>query len=731
MKRSVICGLALLPLAVSSLFATRPAAAQTFPDWDVPCGTALGVGDAGEKYKLMRATVFLAPVGSLVASDMRGYYKFSPHPAGFTSFGSSPLVSSSQFYGEQRMSSGGRGGYLVAPDIIATASHGYFDPDSFAVVFDLRAQDSGSGCTLPDLDHIPAGNIIFPPHDGIIADFPDSIPASITDYRVDYAAFRLKAPRTDRSFLRMRRDGRPEAGDSYIHASYPERMGLKFYRNVGYLGDMTVAPQWAGQPPQIVPRFTNYALMDGSSGGPMYNLTKGYVETSVGTTGFGCMSVVPDTTPGLWKMQKVCPETVGSPLHYNLLNSGSISYFASEVPADELLVSPLGTVTQVIPLGGTPATTSFSYTLAADAGASASVGYSAAVVAAPVGQPTLLTMSSSSGTLSAGTSTTKTATLSAAGIGSCGIYEQSLQFSDPSHGFQDKITHRIEAGLTDYTVEAPASLRFQGIVSPYLPAQIQYTIHNARPTAIQVKVSNSATWLRIDGVAVPGSGTLDTTYSLAAKGSPGDSAVVTVTLDATNADALSSAEHSANLTFSNISTCANPNASVTRTQTVKLDKRELVLQTVVEDLVPESAVLSPLESTISVAEAFCLTDIEVKATFLDAGIVGNTAFSTWGPEADLYLVDPTGLSLKIWDHAYWSGSWPFDAETYDGIAAKAIRLNRSDRLPPSGVSLDTFVDRPAAGSWKLATADQIVNGKVGFEGSWSLRLKGTPGVCPP
>ncbi|WP_386067140.1 hypothetical protein ACFJIW_21960 [Tahibacter sp. UC22_41] len=731
MKRSLMRGLSLLPLAALSLSATHTAMAQTFPDWDVPCGTALGVGDAGEKYKLMRATVFLAPAGSLTASDIPGYYKFSPHPSGFSSVAGSPVVSSSQFYGEQRMSTGGRGGYLVAPDIITTASHGYFDPDSFAVVFDLRAQDSGSGCTLPDLDHIPAGNIAFPPHDGIIADFPDSIPASITDYRVDYAAFRLKTARTDRSFLRMRRNGRPEADDSYIHASFPERMAMKFYRNVGYLGDMTVAPQVTGQPPQIIPRFTNYALMDGSSGGPLYNLTKGYVETSVGTTGLGCMSLVADTTPGLWQMQKVCPETVGSPLHYNMLNSGSIEYFASEVPADELLVSPLGTVTQVIPLGGTPATTSFSYTLAADAGASASVNYSANVVAPAVGQPTLLTMSSSSGTLSAGTSTTKTATLSAAGISTCGIYEQSLQFNDTSRSFQDKIKHRIEAGLTDYAIDAPASPRFQGIVNPYLPAQIQYTIRNTRPTAIQVKVSNSATWLRIDGVAVPGSGTLDTTYSLAAKGSPGDSAIVTVTLDATNADALSSAEHSANLSFSNISTCANPNASVTRSQTVKLDKRELLLQTIVEDLVPESAVLSPLDSTIDVAESFCLTDIEVKATFLDAGIFGNTAFSTWGPEADLYLVNPKGLSLKIWDHAYWSGSWPFDTGVYDGMAAKSIRLNRSDRLPPSGVSLDTFVSRPAAGTWKLSTADQTVNGKVGLEGAWSLRLKGTPGVCPP
>lgn len=717
-------------LAALALGGAQAASAQTFPDWITPCGTPLGTGDFAEKYRLMRATAFLVNPANLLPSDIPGYYRLYPQPPGFSKVLNTPIAIGSQFYGEKQMSYTGRTGYLVAPDIIVTASHGYFNQNGYAIVFDMRAQDtSGTGsCDAPDFNYIPESNIIFPPHGDIIADFPDSFPSTITDYRVDYAAFRLTTPVTDRPYLRMRRNGNPEPTDKFVLASFPERMAMKFNKNVSYLGQHDIAPQWGGQPVQSVPRFTNYALMDGSSGGPMYNLTSGFVETAAGNpTGLGCLQLSPSGTPGYSVMNNSCP----SDPERQYLNRGSIKYFASEVPPVELLVSPLGTQTQVIPFGGTLTTTSFSYDLKVDSRSPAPVNYSASVQAPAAGQPTLLSMTSSSGTIPIGGSVTKTATLSSAGITSCGVYEQTLQFNDTTHGFVDRIKHRIEAGLTDYVIEAPASARLEGIVSPYQPAQIQYTIRNPRPTATQVKVSNTATWLRIDGLAVPVSGTLDKVYNLAAAGSTGDSAVVTVTLDNTNANALASAEHSANLSFTNIGSCLNPAAAATRTQTVTLDKRQLSLRTDVVDLVPENATAQPLVSTINVAEAFCVTDIEVTAGFLDAAVVGNTAFTAWGPDLDLYLSNPTGQRLQLWDGSTAPGGWSYDSTSYDGIAAKNIRLNRSDRLPPNGANLDTFLNRAAAGNWTLEAVDQVVNSKRGLETEWKLTLKGTPGACPP
>jgi hypothetical protein len=715
---------------IIALTAGGAAFAQTFPDWVTPCGTPLGAGDFANKYRLIRATAILVPANQLAVSDIPGYYRLTAQPAGFSAVNGFPVVSSTQFYGEPQMSANGRAGYLVAPDIIATASHGWFNQNAYAVVFDMRAQDtSGTGvCDPPNFNYIPAANIAFPPHGALIADFPDSIPTGVGDGRYDYAAFRLALPRTDRQFIRLRRDGEPTGSDSFMLASYPERMAMKVSKNVGFLG-MWLNNQSTTLPATLIPRFTNYALMDGSSGGPMFNLTAGFVETSVGTTGLGCTKITPNGS-GLNVVTNVCPETANGHVSFNTLNQGSIKLLSQNVPAAELLVSPLGTVTQVIPLGGTPATTSFNYTLKVDPGAPAAVAYSAAVDAPAAGQPTLLSMTSTSGTLAIGAQLTKNATLSAAGITSCGVYEQSLRFSDGTYSFVDRVTHRIEAGLTDYAIEAPASNRFQGIVSPYLPAQVQYTIRNTRPTATQVRVSNSATWLRIDGQAVPGSGTLNVVYNLAAKGSPGDSAVVTVTIDSTNANALPVAENSANLTFTNIGTCLNPGASAARTQAVVLDKRSLSITQDVVDLVPEAATQTPLVSLFNVPETFCVSDIEVKAGFLQNSGFGNAYFALWKADLDLYLTNPTGQRVRIWDRGYTPTNWPYETSSYDGSPTQVIRLNRSDRLPPSGVTLNDFVDRQAAGSWTLEAVDQVVNSRKGLETSWTLTLKGTPGACP-
>jgi hypothetical protein len=717
---------------VIALCAGGNAFAQTFPDWVSPCGAPLGIGDFANKYRLIRATAFLAPVNQLVASSP-GHYRFTAQPGGLNAIIGLPVAPSTQFYGEPRMSANGRTGYLVAPDIIATASHDNLVPDNYAIVFDMRAQDFGSGCTAPDFDNIPAANIVFPPHAGMLADTLGQVPPGI-NANGDFAAFRLSQPVTGRAFIRLRRDGREESGDHFMFASHPERLALKVSKNVGYLGSSA----WAGLP---MPTFTNYGLMDGSSGGPMFNLTSGFVETSVGFVyGLGCVMPTFDSLQGAYVISNVCPESPGYNWFgsqgphwpsYNSLNTAPITTMSQYVPAAELLVSPLGTVTQAVALGGTPPTTSFNYVLRVHPGAPAAVAYTALVEPPASGQPNLLTMTAQSGTLAIGTQLTATATVSAAGIATCGVYEQNLMFTDASHSFGDRVKHRLEVGLTDYAIDAPALTRFNGVTSPYVPTQIQYTIRNVRPTATQVRVSNSANWLRLDGQAVPGSGTLNVVYNLAAKGSPGDSAVVTVTIDSTNANALPVAESSANLTFTNIGTCLNPGAAATRTQAVVLDRRSLTITQDVLDLVPEAATETPLASLFNVPETFCVTDLEVKAGFVEyGGFFGNANFAAWKSDLDLYLTNPTGQRVRIWDRGYTPSNWPYERSSYDGSSTQVIRLNRSDRLPPSGVTLNDFVDRQAAGSWTLEAVDQVVNGLKGLEASWTLTLKGTPGACP-
>ncbi|TDR46694.1 hypothetical protein DFR29_103230 [Tahibacter aquaticus] len=723
-------------LAAFALTAIAPVAtAQTFPDWVSPCGTAIGGADMGEKTRLIRATAALLPPSQLVPSDVPGYYRLSAQTGGFTSIFGYPLVPGVQFYGEPQMSPNGRAGYLVAPDIIVTASHGQFDQNAYAIVFDMRPQIpvGGTSCQPPDFDHIPAANIIFPPHGPVLADFPDSIPSTITDSRFDYAAFRLTTPRTDRSFLRLRRDGDPQLGDHHAMAGHPERLAQKLSKDVGFVGMMTDA--LGSRPPTVVPRYRNYALLDGSSGSPLYNLTKGFVETSVGSpVGFGCMQFDASTSmPGYYSFSNVCPADAAFPGTYtSLLNMGSIKTFAAEVPAAELLVTPLQDVIQVIPFGGTLASTSFPYELRVDGRTTASVDYSASVVPPAPGNPTLLSMSSSSGTLLPGTSATKTVTVSSAAIARCGVYEQSVSFADTTHNFGDRIKHRLEVGLTDFQIEAPASNRFQGVASPYLPPQVQYTLRNPRPTAVRVEVSTTAAWLRIDGQSVPPSGTLLVGYDLSAQGTPGDSVVITMALDNAQANALPIAENSANLVFSDTSRCHNPDSDSQRTEAIVLDKRDLTVGAEILALVPEAATLDPTVSTVNVSQAFCVGDIEVSAGFVrDPTLNGNGIFQFWKPDLDLYLINPAGLRAQIWDGAAEPSNWPYEPGVYGGYSITSLRVNRGALLPPSGSNLDTFLNHPAAGTWTLQIADQVVNSVRGMATHWQLKLKGTPGACPP
>lgn len=709
-------------LALLAASASAGATAQAFADWGNPCGTSFGPGFASAKLRLAGATVFLAPASQLVPTLTRGYYRFSAQPpGGFVSVAGTPLFSGQKFYGEKTMSANGRTGYLVAPDIIVTASHGFFDQNAYAIVFDMRA--IGTGCPLPDFDMIPAANIIFPPHGPILSDPPDDIPAGTQDGRFDYAAFRLVQPRTDRNFIRLRRSGDPELADEYMHASYPERMSMKVHKNV-WLEQMYTPSPFPGQTPTTIPLFANYALMDGSSGGPMYNLNRNFVETSVGSTiGLGCLQLSPgDSATSV--MINDCPVNWTG----KVLNFGSIKTFAAGLPAAELLVSPLGTVTQRLPLGGTPAQTTFPYEMRVHAQAPAAVNYNAAVDAPLGGQPTLLTMTSSSGTLPVGGSLVKNVNVSAAGITACGTYEQTVTFRDDSHGYPDSITHRLEVGLTDYALDKPASAVFDGVTSPYQPAQLQYTLRNTRPSPTQIKVTHSTAWLRVDGQPLPVSGTFNGYYNLAAQGSPGDSATLTVTLDTTLANALPANLHVVPLSFQSLGACPAGNSMVVQTQGVSLDKRSSTFRTDVYQDVPQA---TELTSTTNVNQNFCVSSVEVRAKFLTNTFIANDPFMSWRHQPDLYLTAPDGTRRMIWNHTTTPVNWPYEDDLVDAEPVKVIRVNTTDSLPPGSVSLTDFIGRAAAGNWTLSTYDGIVDGLTGYEASWDLKLDGTPGACPP
>lgn len=721
-------------IALAMLLGASGAHAGTWPDWVDPCGGALGFGDFAQMNRLMNATAFLVPNSQLVESEIPGYYRLTQQPAGFSHIDGYPVAPDTQFYGQPQMSANGRTGYLVGPDIIVTASHGNFDQNTYAVIFDVRKRDNAVTCEAPDFNHIPAANVIRPPHGSLIVDLPDSIP--VLDPRFDYAAFRLQQPVT-RQFLRLRRDWKPDTDDHYAIAGHPERMAMKVAKNVQLLGTFSVTP--AGAPPNIVPTFTNYALMSGSSGSPLYNLTDQYVETSVGTGSLGCVAMRQSQIGPYYDVSNICPETpgyyfdprlrtTGDPSGtWNYLNEGSVSTIASYIPAAELLVSPLSSVTKVLALGAAVPSPAYSYTMRVDSRAPSAVGYSAQVEAPAAGQPNILSMTTDSGTLAIGAQRVVTATESAAAITTCGIYEQNVKFQD-GYGFVDRIKHRLEVGLTDFVVSGTP--RFEGITSPYQPAQAQVTISNPRPTPVRIKISNTNAWLRVNGVAVPPSGPQDTLLNLAASGSAGDQATITLTLDAAQANALPVQETIGNLTISNNSRCANPSTAASRTLPVTLDKRQLTLATEeIYSVINESASPQPqVYSITNVPENFCVTDVSLSASFLDdhTGSWGTAAFDNWIADLDLSLTSPR-TTVSLWNHQAVPAGWTVTTETYQGSPVKTLLFNLTDHLPPAGGSLSVFLNRGAFGDWRLDAQDHQENNRRGMLTNWKLILKGTPG----
>lgn len=720
--------------------------AQTFPDWVDPCGTALNStsADATARDRLLGATVFLAPRNQLVPAAQPGYWRFNQQPPGGFNFffnANYPLVPGSQFYGTQQMSANGRGGYLIGPDVVATASHGNFDPTVYAIVFNLRHKPDVNGvCQPPNLDLIPAADVAFPTAtNSLIASPLDDLPPGSVVAGLDYAAFRIDKSFPNR-FVRLRRTGNPEVGENFAFTSFPQRMTMKLSKHVGFLG----LTNTGGTPPIILPRFTNYALMDGSSGGPLLNLSSGYVETSVGgPMGFGCMSVNQVAPGNIYAMSNLCPESPGytwfnlpsggSP-NFNLLNAGDIKTFAQYVPAAELQVSPLGTVTQEFALGAAPPITTFDYTMHLDAAAPQIVMLDARAVAPPMWFPSFITMPVQNGMIGPGANIVATAHVSAANITDCGIYEQDISFRDLTYGFRDLIKHRLEVGLTEFALVEPESTSFQGVTHPYVPSQLTYTIRNVRSTPIQVRVANTAAWLRVDGQALPPTGPLHVTYNLAAKGSPGDSASIVVTVDNTGAAALTNGAHTASLTFSNQSTCVYPLApSTIESAKISIDKGTLTLPGAVLDHVPETSnPAAALTGTVNVDTAFCVGGVDVKAGFLPqtTGFWFVAPFATWVPELELSLVNPAGTRVTLWNPASFPASWPYGTQIIETLPSKTLRFNAANP-PPTGASLGAFANSPALGNWRIEARDPVLNSVVGFLTGWELKLTGTPGACPP
>jgi hypothetical protein len=444
------------------------------------------------------------------------------------------MCQDSIFYGQTQVSESGTGrsGFLVGPNIFVTAPHTPdFDPTQYYIVFGLSAGGYHTTCNTIVNTIIPASNVYE-------ADPNSTIYNTLTQPTLpylppDYMAFYLDRTVSNRRWLRMRSSGVPSKDDSIAIAGHPERLYTKLEYGVTYNG--AYGQQTSDIDPSV-PMFFNFHIDDASSGSPVFNLSKGVVETAVrGTTaatnhgveqdGYGVCNTNFYQNGGITLADSYSVNALHPPKP-DALNTGKIEYFSQLVPTLEPRLSPLQDSTYVLPVGTAATTPSISYTLKASS-AGSTIFADANVLPPPSGQPALLVggpMLPYFGNLSAGQSTNLSVSTNVPSTLSCGVYDRFLQVD--AGGFTDLVRHRFEIGLKEVAITPMDTYEVNDLAAPY-PTRT-YTIRNVRPTPTTVSLNPGAYGSSTTLLLINGGGGIN--ISLAAAGDPAGNDVKTFTI---------------------------------------------------------------------------------------------------------------------------------------------------------------------------------------------------------
>lgn len=645
------------------------------------------------------------------------------------------------FKNERQMGMAGRSGFLIAPNIIATAAHAGFDAKQFVVVFDLRSKPQpGSNplvCDPPSEVQIPAANVYKPRNiNPLIYDTMASDLSTYGGYKgTDYAAFYIDREAVGRRYLRIRKTGSVTSSDILSIASHPSRMRTKLIYGLTYAGDQ-IGPS---PPGRSYPTFNDFYLWDGMSGAPVYNLDREYVEMVVGgPTGMGCAAALAPNSmynpTSYMAIPDLCDDVPNSedlaPSHG--INNGPISELANAVPVPYLRVSPLDDVNYIVPINGAASPSQTIYTATASSSETVNTTIIASVDAAPAGEPQLLQISGFNNNLSPGTSTSITATATLPTGAACGIYSRFVNIIDSTHNFKDRIRHQFEVGMKDFQISPAGDQEIYAITAPSVPTKLSYTLTNTRPTPVAVVVTLDQTWAAVTTATIGAPGS-PPTFFLTAQGTSGASKVIDIALKP-NAYNLSDGDHSLNISFAAPGDCVlNPPIS----RNVTFHKGKLVLTQDIELFVPISNPPSPpVTSTITNPESFCTSNVVVK---LDTAHVGDMIGSTlqqWVPHLS-YGIDYTGVSppknVSLWANTALPTGWNIPGYYDDEVEAQieTLLLNRTTNLPPTGQSLSTFNAQNAQGQWTISIQDDGIQNRLpALLIRWSLEFEGSAGVCP-
>lgn len=739
----VICAAFAL---LRATFALAEHPTTPFQYWSDPCGYPwIPSGHVGDVARMKEATAMLVPKDQLeLRSDNPGYYRFKypePHlyyPVESVGYPANtvPWGDETPFVGEMRYAERGRTAFLIAPNIVATASHsGYqpgdprnFNPHNFYVVFDVMKKETSPGlCTEPNSEYIPASNVYTakptsqpPLGDALIAD-------TMLEYRddmnsplyIDYGAFYIdRAVPANRRYLRIRESGHLADYDRFAILGHPYRLPSKLLIGMTYTGDVSLvnAPEYSS------PHFTDFYLADGMSGSAVYNLDRDFVEVvSSGGAGTGCTNVLPPFSifnPDFdWEMRDGCDEVPHAGEYRSEgVNLGDVTYLAALVPRPYLRVSPLDDVTYILPIGTAPSPAQTIYTAYSSPTETSSTTISAYVATPPSGEPAFLHVGNHAVSLAPGTSTSIAATASVPVDTPCGVYDRYMTVADVSHQFGDKMRHRFEIGMTDFDVTSDDSDLY-AVTAPSSPASIAYTVTNTRPTPVTVVASLGQSWLTFDGPS---------SVTLMPAGQVGSTQTIVVKLFST-AYALSNGDYPFVVTFAGEGGCSM-HAPIERTGV--FHKGYVRLRRVLDALVfPPTPELDPVTDSFTISASFCVRDIKARFDSQSGGGAG-VPWSIWAPSVRIYLdyAGSTALTTTLWNLNELPAGWyvPTQPGPEESVL-QTLLLDRYLNVPPTGISnLSMFLNRNASGQWSFRLYDdglQSVN--TGILHSWELEITGS------
>ena len=623
-----------------------------------------GTDDRREPYEvsdaiqlqLAQACVLVVSTSELT-NNGNGTYTLAAFP--WVTQGGSSICTNEPYRGQAQ--AGFCSGFLVGPDIITTAGHCVSSSNigSVAFVFDFQQQSPSSGANTTT---IPADNVYF----------GTAVINRQQAGDLDHCVLRIDRAAVGRTPVQIRRTGAPSLSDPLVMVGHPVALPKKIEAGA-------VVKDVNGSVNFLMANTDSYG---GNSGSLVANRLTGVVE---GILVRGNSDFV--TTTGC-AASRVCPDS-GCPDWEEISKATG---WAQYVPPLGLIVTPgAGVLSQGI-VGGPFTNSSVTYTLSNST--NSPLNYTATISGSPAG---LISVDGGSGplagTLAANATTTVTVALtSLADTLAAGTYAQQVVFADSTNNVSTTVTHTVEVGISGFDVTPATGVSISGPVGGPFIGSGSYTITSNRPTPVTVRATPGSSAVNLNGVNAAQDFVLS---------GIGASAVVNVTPNVAALGASGPGLYTSSISFSNLD---GGLGDTSRSVTAEIG-RVIYNSTNVPLPISDNGTIN---STISVADSFCIADVDVQV---------NVSHTFIG-DLIVELIGPTGTTVRLHNR---TGS------TSDDI----VRTYDQGVVNPDGPgSLNDFNNKYAPGTWTLRISDNA-SSDTGTLNSWSLRIAPTAGSCAP